>query len=221
MTHIQKINVLQSFIVATILTFASFGFASYFNFITEINWLEVFSVWTSYSCTWLCVKQSRLNYPIGAISVTALSILFYNQALYASMALNIYLIPTLIWGWFRWRPDNNTRPVTTVKLIWWPVYLGLATSVWYGLTLLSTYMGSPLPAADSFILAGSILAQFLLDQKKLETWGMWAIVNIVAITTYWQAGLILVAIQFIFFLGNTIYGYISWKNTMQNNISLK
>lgn len=220
-----KTNLLYSFIVATLLTYASYVLASYFNVIAnviaEVNWLEVFSVWTSYSCTWLCVKQSRFNYPIGGISVAALSVLFYNQALYASMALNIYLIPALLWGWLRWRPDSDTRPVTTVALVWWPVYLGLAASVWYGLTYLSAHMGSPLPAADSFILAGSILAQFLLDQKKLETWMMWAVVNVAAIATYWQAGLVLVAIQFVFFLGNTIYGYVSWRKTMTDPLSLK
>lgn len=210
-------NLFMSFVVATILTGLSYILGLSFEWIKEVNWLEAFSVWTSYSCTYLCVKQSRWNYPIGAISVAALSLLFFQSALYASMALNLYLIPTLIWGWFRWRPDPITRPVTNVALKWWPVYLGIAGFVWLSLTYLASYMGSPLPGPDSFILAGSILAQFLLDQKKIETWFMWAIVNVFAIYTYWQAGLVIVALQFVFFLGNTVWGYVSWKNSTKED----
>ena len=184
------------------------------GWITEINWLEVFSVFTSYSCTYLCVVQSRWNYPIGAISTAALTLLFFQSGLYSSAALNAYLVPTLIWGWFRWRPDHDTRPVTTVKNYWWAAYLGLTALVWLILNYIATQLGATLAAADSFILAGSILAQFLLDQKKLETWFFWAIVNVVAIVTYWNAGLTLVAFQFMFFLANTAYGYFMWKRTM-------
>lgn len=59
MTQTQKVNVIQSFIVSTLLTFASFGFASYFGFIAEINWLEVFSIWTSCLCLVLFVLRNQ------------------------------------------------------------------------------------------------------------------------------------------------------------------
>lgn len=200
-------------IVATILTGISYIVGIKFDWISELNLLEIFSVWTSYACTYLCVVQSRWNYPIGAISVIALSVLFYQQSLFASMALNIYLIPTLIWGWFRWRPDDNTRPVTNVAVYWWPIYIGLTAIVWYSLTEIAKYLGSPLAGPDSLILSTSILAQFLLDQKKIETWIVWFIVNVISIYTYWQAGLVLVAFQYIFFLMNTFWGYVEWRNT--------
>ena len=70
--------------------------------------------------------------------------------------------------------------------------------------------------ADSTILAGTILAQFLLDNKKLQTWIVWAIVNVFAIYTYFTAGLSLVAFQYVFFLANTMYGYAMWKRGMNN-----
>jgi len=69
---------------------------------------------------------------------------------------------------------------------------------------------------DSLILAGTILAQFLLDNKKLENWAIWAIVNVLAIYTYLSTGLILVAFQYVFFLLNTVYGFVLWKGSMNH-----
>lgn len=212
-------SVLESLIVATVLTAASYIVGLQMKWITDVNWLEAFAVFTSYSCTYLCVKQSRINYPIGAISVAALSLLFYNQGLYSSMVLNIYLFPTLIWGWFRWGRDEVTRPVTRVSFAWWPVYLFLTVSVWYTLVTITELMGAAQAPLDSSILALSILAQFLLDQKKMENWAVWFIINVIAIFTYWQAGLEIVSIQYVFFLLNTAYGHYSWKRTMTREAS--
>lgn len=206
---------ITSVILGLILTAFSYWVGLKYNWIKELNWLEVFSVYTSYVCTILCVLQSRTNYIWGIASVIALSVLFFQSALYSSMVLNIYLIPTLIWGWFRWRSDEEPRPVTFVGKFWWPVYLLITVSVWYTLVQISTYMGATLPVNDSFILAASILAQFLLDQKKIENWAVWAVINVVAIKTYMDAGLALVAFQYVFFLLNTAWGAFAWRNSMK------
>lgn len=208
-------NIFVGSVLATVLTGASYGIGLHYKFIDSVSWLEASSVWTSYVCTYLCVVQSRWNYVFGVVSVILLSLLFYQSQLYSSMVLNIYLIPTLIYGWFRWGRDDNTRPVKFVELHWWPVYLGLTALVWYGLVTVTEYMGAVQAPLDSLILAASILAQFLLDQKKIENWGVWLGINIVAIYLYYQTGLFVVAIQYIFFLMNTIWATIEWRKTME------
>jgi nicotinamide mononucleotide transporter len=207
-------KVLVSIALGIVLTAISYGAGLYFQWIDSVNWLEAFAVFTSYSCTYLCVVQSRINYIFGVISVAALSLLFYQTGLYSSMVLNLYLIPTLIWGWFRWGRDDMTRPVKFVEWQWWPVYIGLAGAVWYALITISTYMGAVQAPTDSFILAASVLAQFLLDQKKIENWGIWAIINVVAIYTYWNSGLVIVALQYVFFLMNVFWGLYDWRKSM-------
>lgn len=208
-------NVLIGSGIATVLTAVSYGVGLQFKFIDSVNWLEAASVWTSYVCTYLCVVQSRSNYIFGVISVILLSLLFYQSQLYSSMVLNIYLIPTLIWGWFRWGRDDNTRPVMFVEMKWWPVYLAVTAVVWFALVKTTEYMGAVQAPMDSFILAASILAQFLLDQKKIENWGVWFIINVVAIYLYYKTGLFVVAIQYIFFLMNTVWAAIEWRKTME------
>lgn len=210
--HRRTVDLTVSFVVATVLTGASYVAGLAYGWIDDISWLEAFAVFTSYSCTYLCVRQSRLNYPIGAISTVALSVLFWQQGLYSSAALNAYLAPALAYGWWRWGDDRDTRPVSRLAFDWWLLaYAGMTGGTYVALRLISDALGAALAPLDSAILVLSILAQLLLDNKKIETWAVWAIVNVIAIWTYWEAGLVVVALQFVFFLANTIYGWASWQ----------
>lgn len=204
---------LWSLLIGAVLTSISYIVAMHFAWIDHLDWLEISAVFTSYVCTVLCVWETRTNYIWGAVSVVLLTILFYEQKLYSSAILNAYLAPTLIWGWYRWKPDNDTRPVSLVSINWWPAYLLLTFDVWYALSSYVKTLGGALAGMDSFILAASILAQFLLDQKKLENWFIWSAVNVVAIYTYSSAGLYVVAIQYIFFLLNSFYGIYMWLDS--------
>lgn len=213
-----KRDVSESIAIGLLLTTLSYVVGITFGWINaaSLNWLEVFAVLTSYSCTYLCVKERRINYPIGAVSSAAYAVLFIQSGLFASAVLNAYLVPTLIYGWIRWRKDAQTRPVTRVRFKMIPVYALIAITGYGGAALISQQLGGAMAWTDSIILAGTILAQFLLDNKKLENWAVWALVNVFAIYTYMTSGLPLVAFQYVFFLANTAYGYIIWKRSMQN-----
>lgn len=211
-------RVVESVIVGAVVTGASYlvGLAAGWVSAATLNGWEVFAVLTSYSCTYLCVHERRINYPIGAVSSAAYAYLFFSSGLLSSAVLNAYLVPTLVYGWIRWRRDAVTRPVTRVRARWVPVYLGAALLGWAGAALLGGWLGGSMAWTDSVILAGSILAQFLLDNKKLETWAVWAVVNVLAIYTYASSGLALVAFQYVFFLANTVYGYLTWRRSMNH-----
>lgn len=208
----------RKFVVAALfgvgLTGASYALAFGMGWVREVNWLEAFATFTSYACTYLCVKQSRWNYPIGAISTAALCVLFWQLGLYSSMALNAYLPIALVYGWFRWGRDDDTRPVTFVRGIDWIGYAAITSVTYGGLVVISSAFGAALPFADASILVLSILAQWLLDNKKVETWLVWIAVNVIAIGTYFNAGAYIVALQFVFFLGNAVYGWWGWRRTM-------
>lgn len=66
-----KRHLVESAIVAVVLTALSYAVGIACSWITGLNWLEVFAVFTLYSCTYLCVKERRINYPIGAVSKIA------------------------------------------------------------------------------------------------------------------------------------------------------
>jgi len=210
--------ILESIALAIVLTALSYGVGIWMGWIVDLNWLEVFAVATSYSCTWLCTRQSRWNYPIGIVTTAAYSVLFYQWGMIALAIFNLYLVFSLIYGWFRWGSDDNTRPVTRIAPKWYAGY-GAIGLVILGLFLLANLLFNPagltaLNPIDVGLAVASGVAQLMLDNKKLETWSLWAVIDIVSIPFFIHSGLTLVAFQYIFFLGNTVIGHIQWKKTM-------
>jgi nicotinamide mononucleotide transporter len=204
-----------SIIIGLALTAFSYAVGIAVHWLTpaSFSWLEAFAVFTSYSCTWLCVKERRINYPIGAISSAAYALLFYRLGLMASAVLNAYLAPYLLYGWLRWRKDTDTRPVTRVAVKMVPFYIAVAGVGYLVAVKFSQHFKGTMAWTDGLILAGSLLAQVLLDNKKLETWIIWAVVNVFAIYTYAKSGLSLVAFQYAFFLINTGIGFTVWNRS--------
>lgn len=204
-------HVIESLVIAFCLTALSYGVGIYMEWITTAPILEITSVFTSYSCTYLCVRESRWNFPMGIVSVVLLGIVFFNAKLYSSMVLSLYLVPVLIGGWIAWAALGEklvvTRASSTIM-----VPAGVLAALTYAIVVaITTSMGGQLTTQDSAILVLSILAQYMLTAKILESWMVWAAVNVIAIVTYFQAETYLIAMQYVLFLANTVYGYHMWK----------
>lgn len=237
--------VIESIVLAVVLTALSYGVGLWMGWIVALNWLEVFAVFTSYSCTWLCTRQSRWNYPIGVITTAAYSILFYQWGMLALAIFNLYLVGSLIYGWFRWGSDDNTRPVTKIPFKWYPGYAAVGLIVLVLFLLINMYINPVgimgLNPIDITLAVASGVAQLMLDNKKLENWAVWAVIDALSIPFFlcaglttltlanwsiaaavtilanpasWQGGMTLVAFQYIFFLVNAVIGHVAWRKTM-------
>lgn len=208
-----KTHLIQGIAIGVFLTALSYALGLGFGWITELNYLEAFAVFTSYVCTFLCVVERRANYPIGAISNAAYCLLFIQWGLVASAVTTGYLTFALAYGWFRWKNDTTAIPVRHVELKWIPAYV-IATAAFYFIALWAvSAAGGTLATTDTVILIGTMLAQFLLDNKRIETWLVWIVVNVFAIYTYGTAGLALAAFQYVTFLINSGYGYYMWNKS--------
>ena len=203
------------FIWGLILTSTSYAVGLYLGWVATVSLLEVFAVFTSYVCTIMCVHQTRWNYPVGIVTTLAYSILFFSQAMPALALFNLYLVGSLIYGWFRWGSDTNTRPVSIILPNGYKGYTIFGVLVLIVYLIILSVFGAPLNFIDIGLAAFSGVAQLMLDNKKLENWIVWAGVDIVSIPFFWTNNLKIVAFQYIFFLGNTVYGYISWKRSMK------
>lgn len=211
-------NLIQGTVIATALTALSYVVALQADWITKVDWLEAFAVFTSYVCTFLCVMERRINYPIGAASTAAYCVLFYRFDLNASMAINAFLTVYLIYGWIRWRSDDNTLPITRMSLRDWGFTLAVTAVGYLAVVGLSRAFGGALVWTDSVILVGTLLAQFMMDNKKLENWLVWAAMNCFAIYTYFNSGLHLVGFQYIAFLLNAIWALHVWSVNYRDQI---
>ncbi len=207
----------RSFIVGIFFTTVSWLVVKLFGVDASMTPLEIAAVSTSFACTYLCNLQSRMNYPLGVITTALYAWLTYDAGLLGSAALNAYLVPVLAYGWFRWGHDKATRPVAHISIKYIPVYLIITAAVWAFCTWVVTALGGQLGPWDTAILVLSVLAQLLLDNKKMETWIIWILVNVVAIYVYSTQGLWLVTAQYVFFLINTGIGWMEWHRIYAKN----
>lgn len=178
------------------------------------SWWETGAVFFSFMSTWLCTRQVRLNYLFAVIATSILVYTFWDAHLYGSMVLNLYLVPTVIYGWFIWGRDTDSRPVEHVRPRAFLLYLFFTGITWLGAYLVITAAGGHMVALDGWLLVGTVLAQYLMDRKKLENWIVWALVNVVSVYVYFNSGLHLLALQFVLFLLNAVYAWFAWRRTM-------
>lgn len=209
-------NLIQGIVIGVVLTTLSYVVGLQMDWITELDWLEAFAVFTSYVSTFLFVVERRMCYVWGAISTVAYCVLFYRFDLNASMAINAFLSVYLIYGFLRWRRDDNTLPITLMTRGDWLLAAAITGLGYLVVVVLSKTFDGVLVWTDSVILVGTLLAQWLLDNKKLENWLVWAAMNCFAIYTYFNTGLALVGFQYIFFLLNAFWALTVWIRSYAN-----
>lgn len=206
---------LVSAALGVVLTALSYAVAYLMQWDVTFSWLDATAVATSYSCTWLCVVQSRLNYLIGAVSVALYSALFFRDGYNALAAFNLYMVGSLIYGYFRWGRDSKPRLVTSLQLDRWTlIYVAIGFAIAGACMLVNQYFPGTFSTMDITITALSGVAQALLDNKRLQNWSIWLIVNILSMYTFYYAGMYIVLLQYVMFTVNTGLGYVSWKRSM-------
>ena len=72
-----------------------------------------------------------------------------------------------------------------------------------------------LPYADAFTAIDSVIATFMLAQKKWESWLLWVLVDAISVFVYFYKGLYVVAVEYIIFFGIASYGLINWYRKKQ------
>lgn len=202
-------------ILGIVLTALSYGIAYMVGWDVQFSWLEVIALSTSYSCTWLCVVQSRLNYLLGTVSVVLYSALFLQNGFTALAVFNLYLVGSLIYGFFRWRKDSNPRLVTSLGFDKWTVgYATIGVTIAAVCIAVNIVYPNTFAPMDIIITALSGMAQTMLDNKRLENWYIWLVVNLISIYAFYNAEMYLVLLQYVFFTVNVFIGYTSWKRSM-------
>jgi nicotinamide mononucleotide transporter len=167
-------------------------------------------------CVWLTVRQNIWCWPVGIIQVFLYIFVFYYARLYSDMLLQIIYIPISVFGWYHWN-QRNLGEVTlkislTGKFIWiWVIGCVIGT-IGLGF-LMSHYTNASLPYPDSFITIASLLAQWLMAKKKLESWVLWILVDVIAVVVYCLKSLYFTTGLYVAFLILATIGYFEWRKT--------
>lgn len=166
-----------------------------------VSYLEFFGLISGVVAVILSALAHVWSWPIGIINVVLSFFLFFQVQLYPDMFLQIFFFVTNIIGWWRWthpKPYEEDRK-HELKVSWMSRkeivfvctagFLGTAALGLFAQNLHSLLPNifskpSAAPYLDSFITAMSVITTFYLIQKKIESWIIWIIVDIIATYLY-------------------------------------
>lgn len=182
----------------------------------QVSVLELLAFITGIVGVWLTAKENILNFPVGIINVALYAWLFYSPGvrLYADALLQLIYIVLLIYGWYLWSVKKKSLVLIVTKtssndwLAYVPITLIGTLTLGY---FLAAKTNASLPYADSGLTMVSLLAQYLTSKKKIESWLIWIVTDLVYVIMYMIKDLKLTALLYIVFILLAIFGFNNWK----------
>jgi len=203
-----------------------------------MSYLEFFGTIAGFVAVFLASRANIWSWPIGLINVTLFFFLFYQVQLYPDMFLQVFFFVTNLMGWWRWthpKPGEEDRK-KELRVSFMPlkhiVFLGvvgfLGTVVfgamasrlheWFPIVF---HKPSAFPYLDSFVTVMSIITTFLMIQKKIESWIIWIVIDVVATYMYFMKGIKFVGIEYLVFCFIATYGLFNWIKEYKSYSTIK
>jgi len=202
----------------------------------QMSYLEFFGTVANIWCVWLTAKNKILCWPIGIIGVIFYLFLFYQIRLYSDLVEQAYFFATSFFGWYLWlnakhakeQGNKNRRLAVTANGA--AINATYIAIVIFGTAAMGYFMANihiifpkyfPEPASypylDAFTTVMSFVAQFLLTKKKLESWFLWIVVDIIGIGLYYVKGVKFISAEYLLFLIIAIKGFLEWRKELIAN----
>lgn len=181
--------------------------------------IEIIAVLCGVLNVGLIIRRSMWNYPFGIVMVILYAWIFYEVRLYSDALLQIFFLVIQIVGIFTWlnaRDDDGLVEPTNLPLPAAAVWAVAATVAALGLGyVMATHTDADFPYWDATTTVLSVIAQYLMARRFLQSWLVWITVDVLAIGLYWQKDLTPTAALYVIFLGMAIAGYVSWRRAMR------
>ena len=192
-----------------------------------ISYIELIGTIFGLVSVYLATKANILTWPTGIINELFLFILFFQVQLYADMFLQVFFFVVTIFGWYNWKnnPKKSNISVISLRLKGWIACIIVIGTLVAGYLFSNIHLYLPhyfkieaaYPYIDSLVMFLSIVATILLAKKKLETWYLWIIVDIICVFLFFEKGIVFLGLEYIIFLGFATYGLFNWKKQIIND----
>jgi nicotinamide mononucleotide transporter len=170
----------------------------------------------------LAGRNSAHTWWTGIVGCLLFAFVFFDTRLYADLTLQIFFIVTSVLGWWNWLHGRKGAELpirqTQLPLLLLQMAGGVIVAIGYG-WLLHRFTKAYAPFLDSFILAFSVLGQFLLMGRRLENWWCWLLVNTIAVPLYAVRGLRVTALLYAVFWVNALVSLRRWNRLIKAGTS--
>ena len=198
----------------------------------KMSWLELIATIAGLLAVWLSAREHISSWGIGLINVVCSGVIFFALGLYSDFFLQIYFFVTGIYGWWLWAKRKANTNEKAVKISWLSqrqqilmVVSILISTIVLGFLMTKVHTWYPsvfpneaaFPYADTLVMVMSIFGNLLLMVKKIESWILWVLVDILAPILYYQKGILLITFEYVVFLGLASFALVNWLKIYRTN----
>ena len=190
----------------------------------EMQFWEIFSLATGAVYILLEILQNRWMWVVCILTSSAAAWVFFNQGLYASMALNIYYVLMSFQGIWRWarvsgklKEQESTKSLHLVKpsprILLISGVLTVAGTL--GIMFVLRALSDPMPLLDAFVAVLSAIATWWLTRSFPEQWLVWIVADLANVILCASQHLPWMIVLYAIYLISSVYGYFHWKKEGQ------
>jgi len=165
----------------------------------------------------LSIRQHIWCWPTGLVMVVLYIFIYYRTRLYSDMGLQVVYVALQIYGWWHWLHGGRERgelKVSRLSRAGAAGWLMVAVAGTAGLGhVMKTYTNADLPYGDAAPTVLSLIAQWLMAKKVLESWWLWITVDVLYLGIYNYKALYLTMGMYGLFLMLATSGWWEWRKT--------
>ena len=181
------------------------------------TYYQIFAAMLAITTIALDTREKILARPLSLINTIMTFFVYYPAGLYAKCLKSMFNICFDSYGWYQWLYGgkhktplqiSKTRPFTWIYIL----LANIAGTATLG-SLLCWYSHADLPYWDSLHTVLALTAQWMLVRKKLESWLLWVIADVLYSVVLYYKGIYVFSglyVLFIFFASN---GYRTWRQS--------
>ncbi len=170
------------------------------------------------------MRRKVAAWPVGIVGNVLLFTVFLGGVFHAPQELDlwgqagrqVFFFAISVYGWVRWAQFRRREGGGTGVAPQWAGRRGrlqllvAAVVLWVVFYFILSQLNSFGPAADAWILTGSVLATYGMARGWVEFWLIWVAVDLVGVPLLLVAGYYPSAIMYIVYGAFCVVGFVSW-----------
>ena len=183
---------------------------------TLILFADILGSAASMLATILFVHLHKKAWIVSCVAIVINLILYGYEGLYADTGLEIFYLLTTIYGLIAWSDKNlefTQQAIFTLSYRNKLITIAATLLIYLVLTkLLYSYENETIKNLDALTTALSLVAQYLMCKRYIETWILWFITDSLYVFMYHQKFLVYHEILMLIYVILAVAGYLRWHN---------
>ncbi len=178
---------------------------------SQLEWLAASLVLINVA---LVTRRSVWNYPFALVAVSLYGIVFFEAKLYSDMLLQGFFFVLNIYGWANWlrAKGESGVPVGWMARRERSLWMLATIAAWAAWSAgMHRFTDAAAPWADGAIAMTSLAAQAMLARRRVESWWLWILVDLIAVPLFAWRGLYATSVVYVVLLGISIAGLAQWR----------